>query len=199
MSAAIALDGVAAGLADPVRDSQAVFRAVLDAMAAPGRVVEVPGGHGQLEHHASGAFALALIDFETPVWLSERFAGWATWLRFHCGCPLTADPGTAAFAFAGSTDLPALSAFDAGDAKYPDRAATLVIDCPALTGGLPVTLAGPGIKDRAVIAPGGLGRAFWTDLGANRSQFQLGVDVVLTSGRSLLALPRATRLLEGDN
>lgn len=198
MSAALTLESVTAGFADPVREAQLVFRGVLDALSGPGRVVELAAAHGQPQYPASGAVALALLDFETPVWLSASFAaaGFAGWLRFHCGCPLTEDPAAAAFAFATTADLPDLAALNPGDAKYPDRAATLVIECPALDGGLPITLTGPGIASPTRIAPLGLERPFWTGLIDNRSRFQLGIDVLLASGRSLIGLPRSTRLLE---
>lgn len=201
MSGVITLAAVADGFAEPVHQAQSVFRQVLDAFARPGTRATIAAGHGQPRFAAGGALALTLLDFETPVWFSPEFAaaGFADWLRFHCSCPVAATPLTASFVLATAADRPDFAALDSGDAKYPDRAATLVLECPALEGGLPVTLQGPGIKDRVTIAPAGLDAAFWQALRDNRSQFQLGVDVVLTSGAELLALPRSTRVVEGVN
>jgi alpha-D-ribose 1-methylphosphonate 5-triphosphate synthase subunit PhnH len=57
------------GLVDPVLDSQRVFRMVLDAMAHPGTVVEVPGPEAAPPplHLAAAAVCVALVDFDTPL------------------------------------------------------------------------------------------------------------------------------------
>src|SRR5581483_9942590 len=88
------------GFADAPRDAQRVFRLVLDAMARPGRVVEI--GLAQAPEGlspAAAALLLTLADSDTPVWLDAASAGAASWLRFHCGCPLTAEPAAARFAY----------------------------------------------------------------------------------------------------
>ena len=63
------------GLADPVLDSQRVFRAVMNAMAHPGRVSTVPRRErtraASIAHRGGG---LTLLDFETPLWLERRRA-----------------------------------------------------------------------------------------------------------------------------
>nr|QQZ51937.1 phosphonate C-P lyase system protein PhnH [Phenylobacterium glaciei] len=87
------------------------------------------------------------------------------WMRFHCGAPLTEDPKAAAFALI--TDLassPALTAFNMGDAKYPDRSTTLVVQLPALEGGPQVELTGPGIKTEMTLSLAGLPDGFWAQV-----------------------------------
>ncbi|MDP3381932.1 MAG: phosphonate C-P lyase system protein PhnH, partial [Phenylobacterium sp.] len=144
---------------------------------------------------AAGAVALTLFDFETLVWLDPALAESEAegWLRFHCGCPLTTDAQSAAFAIV--TDMakaPNLAAFNQGDAKYPDRSTTVILQVPSLEGGPTVTLSGPGIQTTTDIAPQGLPQDFWTQIETNQAQFQFGVDVLLVSGDQLLALPRTT-------
>lgn len=199
MSAVIDLAAIAPAFSDPTRESQAVFRKVMDAVARPGTIQAVgfaPDAPEGLDR-AAGAVALTLFDFETPLWLDPALQGGKTesWLRFHAGCPLTADPLTAAFALV--TDIaamPPLAAFNQGDAKYPDRSTTLVIQLPDMEGGPAVTLRGPGIKDEVSLALPGLPAGFWDQVQTNGAQFQFGVDLIFAAGDRLTALPRTTRV-----
>ncbi len=203
-AAALDLSRIAPGFAEPVRDSQAVFREVMECVARPGRnasfafAPEAPEGLAR----AAGALALTLFDFETSVWLDPALRGTEaeSWLRFHCGCPLTAEAGQADFAVvADMAAAPALSAFNQGDAKYPDRSTTVILQVVALDGGPTVTLSGPGIQTTTDIAPQGLPQGFWGQFETNQAQFQFGVDGMLVAGVRLMALPRTARAqIKGD-
>ncbi|WP_209880496.1 phosphonate C-P lyase system protein PhnH [Azospirillum soli] len=196
-------DALLPGLGDPVIDSQRVFRAVLDAMARPGTLHELPqavagsvGAPAPFEA-ATAAVVLALADQETPVWLdpSADCAAVRQHLRFHCGCPLTGNAAAAVFAVVADPGaMPPLSAFDQGSDEFPDRSTTVIVQVPALTGGAPLELAGPGIRDRVRFAPGGLPAGFRRWVADNHAGFPRGVDLILTSGARLAALPRSTRL-----
>ncbi len=80
------------GFADQVIDSQACFRAVLEAMSRPGRVQqlaappEIPPGLSP----AAAAVLLTLVDADTPLRLSAGREAEA-WVRFHCGCPIVTE------------------------------------------------------------------------------------------------------------
>ena len=84
------------GFADPVLESQSAFRALMRAMARPGRAEALPG----LEHAppplspVAAAVALTLIDHDTPVWLDAPLAVQAVraWLAFHTGAPVIEAP-----------------------------------------------------------------------------------------------------------
>ena len=204
MTAATASGGVktlaiGGGFADPVRDSQATFRAVLDAMARPGRIVTPPLPVGTLPAAglgpATAAVALTLCDFETPVWLDPALSAAAPWLRFHCGAPVIEDPGKAAFAFAqGPEALPALDRFDLGSEEYPDRSTTLILEVAGLEAEGGLRLTGPGIEDESRLAVAGLAAGWWQARAALGILFPLGLDLILVAGDRLAALPRTTRV-----
>jgi alpha-D-ribose 1-methylphosphonate 5-triphosphate synthase subunit PhnH len=195
---------LAPGFGDAVLASQRQFRALLEAMSRPGRVVrlggELPEPPGPSFQPASYALALALVDLETPVWLDAalRQPAVEASLRFHCGCPLVDEPGAAAFAFAAEpARLPELARFAQGTPAYPDRSTTLVLQVAGLeagggAGGGGVRLTGPGIDGAASLAVAGLAPGFWGEFRANHGMFPQGVDVVLVAGRGVAALPRST-------
>ena len=204
MSAALELDKIRPAFADPVRESQLAFRKIMDAVARPGTrasfgaAIEPPAGLGV----AAATVALTLFDFETRVWLAPALRGGETeaWVRFHCGCPLTADPAEAAFAIViDPAAAPPLGEFNLGDAKYPDRSTTLIVQVENLDGGERVTLTGPGIKDQVSVAPRGLPQGFWGQMQDNNAKYQFGVDVLLAHGPALIAVPRSAQIqIQGD-
>ncbi len=181
------------GFADPVLYSQAIFRSVLDAMSRPGRVHEVAGPQSPPApfDRATSAVLLTLVDAETPLWLDPAASDAAEWLAFHCGAPL-ADPADAHFAVALGTAP--LAAFSAGTDEEPERSATLILQVTALGDGDRFTLSGPGLADTADLAVRGLSPGFATFWTANRRLFPRGIDVILTAGDRLAALPRTVRM-----
>lgn len=197
-SAAIDAAGLQPGLADPVHDSQRIFRSLLTALAHPGRAVDLmPAPEGPLPlDPATTAAALTLLDGDTPLWLDwiADTPPLRAWLKFHCGCAIVQRSEAAAFALVTDpANMPRLASFAQGVDQYPDRAATLLLQVPSLEGGPAVTLSGPGIRDTAVIAPFGLPEWFWNDWRLNAAQFPLGVDIFLTCGEAVIGLPRSIR------
>jgi alpha-D-ribose 1-methylphosphonate 5-triphosphate synthase subunit PhnH len=188
---------VPAGFADPVLDAQRAFRAVLDAMAHPGRVatlapLDAPAPLGP----AIAAVCLTLLDLDTPVWLdpAAATAGVVAYLRFHCGAPIVDAPAAARFAVITDTAaMPRLDTFEAGTDERPDLSATLVIQVAALAAGRGARLTGPGIERETRLEVSGA-PALWPGLRANAARFPRGVDVVLCSGPRLAAVPRTTRV-----
>lgn len=189
------------GFESLVLDSQRVFREVLACMSFPGRVRRLdrlPPAPVGLDP-AQAALVLTLADVDTAVWLDDaaRTPAAEAHLRFHCGAPLVDDPAAAAFAIVGdAASMPTLDRFDPGSDQYPDRSATVIVALPALNGGPPVRLTGPGIERQVVVSPGGLPGWFWDAWRLNRELFPTGVDVVLTAGADILGLPRSVRAEE---
>jgi alpha-D-ribose 1-methylphosphonate 5-triphosphate synthase subunit PhnH len=180
---------------------QAVFRAIMDAMAHPGRVnalAALPEKWPAPLNAGAAAVALCLADFETPLWLDEpaREGEAPGWLRFHCGARITGDPREAAFAFV--TDMrnaPDFQAFALGCLDYPDRSTTFVMQVDVFDGGVPHTLAGPGIRDTATFCASPLPGDFDARVAANHALAPCGVDFIFASSSAVAALPRSTRLI----
>lgn len=187
------------GFGNPVLDAQATFRALMDAMAHPGtvRTCTAEAEPPYPLNLAQGAVALTLADHDTPVWLSTALAKPVIkdWIAFHTGADIAAAPAHGRFAFIGLGDpIPDFLGFAAGSQDYPDRSATLAIEVPSLAEGPALTARGPGIQGEIAIAPQGLPADFVRRWSANRSLFPRGIDLVLTSGTQLMALPRSIEL-----
>jgi alpha-D-ribose 1-methylphosphonate 5-triphosphate synthase subunit PhnH len=186
-----------AAFPEPVLASQAVFRAVMDAFARPGTVKPLPPAVGApLPLSATAAaVALAMLDYETPVWLdavlSEQ-AEVADWIRMATGARVTSDSREAAFALIASPTLaPAFDVFAAGTAEYPDRSTTLVLQVERFGAGERLSLSGPGVKHTQSFASEPLPPGFPARLAANRALFPRGIDVILVSPTAVAALPRS--------
>jgi alpha-D-ribose 1-methylphosphonate 5-triphosphate synthase subunit PhnH len=196
----IALSTLTPGFADPVHDTQAVFRTLLDTLSRPGTIgvieaalpAAAAGTHSNV-HLAAFASLLTLCDYSTPVWLSQPNAVLGSALRFHTGAPLVEGAHEAAFAYIhDAATSPTLATFRLGEAESPEHSATLLIRVDALTGGAPVVLRGPGIESTATIAPVGLPTRFWQERAELAPMFPCGIDCYLVCGDQLIGLPRTT-------
>jgi alpha-D-ribose 1-methylphosphonate 5-triphosphate synthase subunit PhnH len=189
------------GFANPVMDSQAVFRHVMNAMAQPGTVADLAGfvTPPAPMSQAAAAILLTLADYDTPVWFEkpDNNDDAIGWMSFHTGAPRTADVLRAGFALLEKgSPVSAWASLPIGTSDYPDRSATLLLPVESLVGGQSLTLTGPGIETQTVIAPAGLPEGFVAMMAENRAAYPLGLDVVLVCGGEAIALPRTTRIEE---
>ena len=181
------------GFAEPTRDSQTSFRAILDAMARPGRVVRVVAlmDPPPTLDAATAAVLLTLADAETPLWLDDTAGAARDWIAFHCGAP-----GAAAHSAALALALRPvrLDAFPAGTDDAPELGATIILQVAALGHGAGFELSGPGLAGPATLAVDGLSDGFAMEWAANRALFPRGVDVILCAGDQVTALPRTVQI-----
>ncbi|MBS0644435.1 MAG: phosphonate C-P lyase system protein PhnH [Proteobacteria bacterium] len=182
-------DTLTPGFADPVADAQACFRAVLDALAHPGRIRPVPPVEAPAPLcPAAAAVVLTLVDHETPLWVDPAAAAASGWITFHTGAA-TGEQARAAFAFA--LTLPDLALLPAGSDEAPDNSATVIVQVQSLERGARFELSGPGLRESAPLAVEGLPTDFADRWAANHALFPRGVDLLLCTGNQVAALPRS--------
>ncbi|PBB17229.1 phosphonate C-P lyase system protein PhnH [Mesorhizobium sp. WSM4313] len=196
----IATQSIDGGFAEPVFNAQAVFRAIMDAMARPGTVQPLPQRARPPAplSATAGAVALSLCDNDTPVWLDQPLQAEAAvkaWLGFHTGAPSANTPADAHFALiVNPKEMAALDGFAQGTQEYPDRSTTLILLVDDLASGPSLLLEGPGIEKTSMIAPPGMPRHFVEQWKQNTQRFPRGVDIILAAPGSLACLPRTTRI-----
>lgn len=184
------LQAMTGGFRDAPVQSARAFRAALDALSRPGMIVTLTGAVPPVPLSvAAGVLLLTLADGTTPVHLAgdRDCALVRDWITFHCGAPLVG-PAEAVFAVGDWAALQPVGHFAIGRADYPDRAATLIVEMPNLSGD-GMRLTGPGIAEAAHLSLPEV--AAFQD---NRALFPLGFDTFLTCGDRLAGLPRTTRV-----
>jgi alpha-D-ribose 1-methylphosphonate 5-triphosphate synthase subunit PhnH len=182
-----ALDG---GFTDAPRDAAHAFRAAMSPWRGRAGSSGSSGARPPAPLSvAAGTLILTLCDPETPVHLAGAHDTGEVrgWIAFHTGAPVV---GRAQAAFAVGTweALLPLDGYRIGEAEYPDRSATLIVEMAALAAE-GATLTGPGIRDTARLSLPET-EAFRR----NARLFPLGLDFFLTAGDRVAALPRTTRV-----
>jgi len=178
------------GFSNPATQSAHAFRGIMEAMARPGSLHTISGAAPPAPlSPAAGAVLLTLCDTETPVYLAgdAQCDAVQAWLAFHTGAPLVG-PSHCQFAIGTWNALAPLSSYPIGTSEYPDRSATLIVECPELVGTGDI-LTGPGIQDKAALPLPEIA-AFQS----NHALFPLGLDFIFTSASQLAALPRTTEV-----
>ena len=182
----------------PVQDAQQSFRRLLKAMSEPGVIVALHSlQHGWKPLNvASTSVLLTLADNDTPVWVSESLSNDVTLqnVRFHTNAPVCDTPEHAQFAVADShISANQLNVLAQGTDVAPDTSATLILQVPSLSGGRMLRLTGAGIREERMIAPQ-LPDCVIHELTERPHPFPLGIDLILTCGDRLLAIPRTTHV-----
>jgi len=207
-----ALAHMRAGFADPVHGAQQTFRALLGAMAEPGRL--------QMLHDAAtdgltpadcemrppmgvalAATLLTLLDADTPAYLAGALGNdeARAWLRFHTGARDAPAAAGMTVALARDVDEALWRALDLGTDEAPQSGATLIVEVDALSerplaGAVALKLRGAGIETSRDLAVGGLPADFWRWREALQSELPRGVDLILVCDAQVAAIPRSTHI-----
>jgi alpha-D-ribose 1-methylphosphonate 5-triphosphate synthase subunit PhnH len=196
------------GFADPTRDAQRAFRAVLDALAHPTRSFPLAGPADPPAALGPGlaAVALTLLDEDCAVWLGGTLANDAEvgdWLAFHTGARRANAAAEADFVIADPAALPPLASLALGTDEAPHLSATVVLDvrgrtAHSTTGPARFRAGGPGIDGTATLDAPWAADGFSTEWHRNTGMFPRGVDLLLVDDDTVAALPRTTRLTAAD-
>jgi alpha-D-ribose 1-methylphosphonate 5-triphosphate synthase subunit PhnH len=187
---------MATGFSDPVHDAQQAFRWVLDAMARPAHWSQRPVCTPHLPglSPAATALALTLVDSDTALHLGRSATDAEADLRRRCGARASDDPSAADFAFVSAAEFPGLDAFATGTDLAPEASTTLILEVDGADEATGLVATGPGLDEPAPLVAVGLPPDFATSWCEQFAHLPRGVDVLLTAGDALCALPRSIRL-----
>ncbi len=202
----ISLSKLSAGFENIQRDSQRIFRTVMDSFSRPGLlfeispIVQASQGEGQ---SVAGTLLLALMESASSLYVSKNLHStqWPSFLKFHTGCVLSQDSSHAQFIWIQEMqDLPSLMNCALGSPEFPDQSCTLIIDVPAIhspsTPRAGQVWSGPGIKEPLAVDIMGLPKAFWVERQTLQNLYPCGVDVIFCTPSQIASLPRSTHIGE---
>ena len=183
-------DALSGGFTEAPIQSARAFREILEALARPGMIRRVSGATPPAPLSIAAGVALLFLAGPTTRFHLAGAADCSAvrlWIAFHIGAPLSRAED-ADFAVGTWEALHPVTRFRIGQPDYPDRSATLIVECDRLVNHGPA-LTGPGIET-----------ATWLNLPetaafrANRALFPLGFDTLFTAGDRIAGLPRSTRV-----
>lgn len=187
------------GFAQPVLDAQSCFKALMDCMANPGRIIapSVDVAPPAPLSRITALVALTLFDTDTPYWLegSADQKAIQDWMSFHTGAALAPKRELAHFAIMLSPPKAhELQRFALGSQEYPDRSTTLILQIDGFSPKPNWQLSGPGICGTQGFEPMGMPGGFLEFCSENRNHFPRGIDLILTAPDGIAALPRTTKI-----
>ena len=191
---------------EPVRDTQLTFRVVLDAMARPGTVKQLPvAARDAPVNPWLAAVLVTLVDHEVSLAV-EPFGGADLLERFvrQRTAVAAASADRADFVVAASDCLdPSLPLrLRQGTLAYPNDSATLLILVPTLDqttsaddgAALSLALAGPGVPAGHGFTVAGLTPALF-EARDEAAEYPCGIDLILVDPNGRVAgLPRSTAI-----
>ena len=170
------------------------FLALMWALSHPGRI---QAGVSTVVSSQETFIAIgeALLDLETTFYTPDTQDSTLSRLLSRTKARPTS-AAVARYHFYESLDDKALMGIEmapVGDMLYPDRGATLVINCTLgdANEGKGFTFSGPGIQTTHHIQIGGLPDRFW-EIRESRLNYPLGWDIFLVDGGQIVGIPRTT-------
>jgi len=186
------------GFENRISGPRKTFRAIIEAMAHPGRLVRIKSKLNipDLLNPASAATCLTFLFDEAPLWADLSWNSSAiSWFQFHCGCSIVTEPCMAHYALITRPEvMPPLNTFKIGGNKHPESATTLIVQVEQFNNDKGKILSVPGMKTTTHFAPEGIPPKFWEQWQFLAASSPLGMDVFFTCNDILAALPGKTEI-----
>jgi alpha-D-ribose 1-methylphosphonate 5-triphosphate synthase subunit PhnH len=179
-----------------VHTSQAVFRVLLDTLARPGTVRALPSSWVSLGLPPALCLPMALADLGVNVAVVGDDGSWARHLAAATGATVTepADAWTVSCLTPLTADV--VETLPIGTAEIPEAGARLCVTVDSLgTGPVELTLSGPGVPGRHLLAVDGIDPEALDALAVANGFFPAGIDTwLVTPDGEIAALSRSTRV-----
>ena len=193
----------------------ATFRVLLDCMARPGTIVQIPeptmfpqiptiaiDDQPMLANRFALTSCLSLLDQETRfaqaannTWIDAQ-SDINRWVQLRSNCRLS-DAKNALFVYLwDSASSALLHELNQGTLTFPEQSCTAFIAVPEINDTVPTwQLRGPGIDGHCDVGVHGVVADFAQNIIATRAHFPLGIDIVCidTHGKCI-ALPRTCQI-----
>jgi alpha-D-ribose 1-methylphosphonate 5-triphosphate synthase subunit PhnH len=196
---------------DEATDSQIIFRNILKAMSEPGTIIDIDRSFVQYNRHYSKnihqkklsylwSIAQTLLDSDCLLFIcpsiSDEF--FLQSLAFYTGVNFTYDIKQADFIFMSIHELKDLNDLNCGDVEKPHLSSTALVYVDAMSAQEQIILSGPGIKESKPLALAGLDEEKISILNNNYKLYPCGMDFIFCSETSMTAIPRSTKIKNGD-
>ena len=198
MTGATALNNFRHKFDEAAFGSQQTFRAILDAIEHPGRLVTIRQNPyaPDLFNSASAAACLTLLDYETPVWIDIDWRSEAIgWLQFGCGSSVVTEPCMANFAIITKpATMPPLDYFRIGRYEYPEKATTIIVQVDDIIPSADKKYSKTFVDKIPRLELKGVTENFWYQWQQLSGLYPLGIDIFFTCDDVLTALPKIKRI-----
>lgn len=174
-------------------EAQQSFRAFLDALAHPGRIVPLDTAALPAGRYSALLPMLALTDLMTPIATLDEQDDQLRELAIVTGAPVV-PLGEARWVLGTSGSVSRFRELSSGVALHPERGAVVCLQVDLLGTGPAYELRGPGIDGCTRLQVTGLPDGFAQARGELIDTPPCGVDFLLVAPHAVAAIPRTTTL-----
>lgn len=174
-------------------ESQQAFRACLNALTHPGRIIALDAAPLPQGRHSTLMPLLALTDLMTPVATLDDCDDELRELAIVTGAPVVAI-GEARWVQATARSVARFRELNGGIALRPEHGAMVCLQVDALGEGATYQLGGPGIDGETQLQVTGLPDGFVQARAELVDNPPCGVDFLLVAPDAIAAIPRTTTL-----